>query len=190
MPNFSLFQKLVNVLWGSEEDVDIRLVGTNLFILIFPQCCWPQTKVWKPKRGRNKEQNIEEGKNMNTDKKDSIEGSHNSPKVIHSGGKEMVLDKSFADKKKEEVVKPYVEGTSSKTGFTNRFAILEEMIDQEKDLKKVAKKNECSVVIVENGRKPRAASAGKAEVMKSLKSKKVDKGKRQGLGFGGPSQSS
>ena len=34
-PNFSLFQKLVNVLWGADGKVVIRSVGVNLFIIQF-----------------------------------------------------------------------------------------------------------------------------------------------------------
>ena len=34
--NFSLFQKLVNVLWGADGKVVIRSVGVNLFIIQFP----------------------------------------------------------------------------------------------------------------------------------------------------------
>ena len=35
IPNFSLSQKLVNVLWGSEGEVTIRPAGVNLFIIQF-----------------------------------------------------------------------------------------------------------------------------------------------------------
>ena len=35
IPNFNLFQKLVNVLWGSEGEVTIRPAGVNLFIIQF-----------------------------------------------------------------------------------------------------------------------------------------------------------
>ena len=33
IPNFSLFQRLVNMLWGADGEVDIRPVGSNLFII-------------------------------------------------------------------------------------------------------------------------------------------------------------
>ena len=36
IPNFNLFQKLVNVLWGAEGEVMIRPAGSNLFIIQFP----------------------------------------------------------------------------------------------------------------------------------------------------------
>ena len=36
VPNFSLFQKLINMLWGSEGEVVIRSAGPNLFIIQFP----------------------------------------------------------------------------------------------------------------------------------------------------------
>ena len=36
MPNFSYFQKMVNVLWGAEGEVDVRPAGYNLFIIQFP----------------------------------------------------------------------------------------------------------------------------------------------------------
>ncbi|XVE49046.1 hypothetical protein DITRI_Ditri01bG0050700 [Diplodiscus trichospermus] len=35
IPNFSLFQRLVNVLWGNDGQVDIRPVGVNVFIIQF-----------------------------------------------------------------------------------------------------------------------------------------------------------
>ncbi|XVE91311.1 hypothetical protein DITRI_Ditri20bG0143500 [Diplodiscus trichospermus] len=36
MPNFSLFQRLVNVLWGDDGHIDIRPAGVNVFIIQFP----------------------------------------------------------------------------------------------------------------------------------------------------------
>ncbi|XVE67823.1 hypothetical protein DITRI_Ditri09bG0019400 [Diplodiscus trichospermus] len=36
IPNFSAFQKMVNILWGEDGDVDIRPAGMNLFIILFP----------------------------------------------------------------------------------------------------------------------------------------------------------
>ena len=36
VPNFSLFQKLINMLWGNEREVVIRSAGPNLFIIQFP----------------------------------------------------------------------------------------------------------------------------------------------------------
>ncbi|XVF71931.1 hypothetical protein PTKIN_Ptkin12aG0079500 [Pterospermum kingtungense] len=36
MPNFSRFSRIVNQLWGSKGEVDIRLTGSNMFILQFP----------------------------------------------------------------------------------------------------------------------------------------------------------
>ncbi|XVE50102.1 hypothetical protein DITRI_Ditri01bG0134500 [Diplodiscus trichospermus] len=36
IPNFGAFQKMVNILWGEDGNVDIRPVGTNLFIIQFP----------------------------------------------------------------------------------------------------------------------------------------------------------
>ena len=36
MPNFSYFQKMVNVLWGADREVDVRSAGYNLFIIQFP----------------------------------------------------------------------------------------------------------------------------------------------------------
>ncbi|XVE90995.1 hypothetical protein DITRI_Ditri20bG0120300 [Diplodiscus trichospermus] len=36
IPNFSAFQKMVNILWGEFGEVDIKLAGTNLFIIQFP----------------------------------------------------------------------------------------------------------------------------------------------------------
>ncbi|XVE73548.1 hypothetical protein DITRI_Ditri11bG0127300 [Diplodiscus trichospermus] len=36
IPNFSAFQKMVNVLWGESGEVDIRPAGTNLFLIQFP----------------------------------------------------------------------------------------------------------------------------------------------------------
>ena len=36
IPNFSFFQKMVNVLWGADGEVDLRLAGPNLFIIQFP----------------------------------------------------------------------------------------------------------------------------------------------------------
>ena len=36
IPNFSAFQKLVNVLWGEHGKVDLRPAGHNLFIIQFP----------------------------------------------------------------------------------------------------------------------------------------------------------
>ena len=35
IPNFSVFQKMVNILWGDEGEVDVRPVGYNLFIIQF-----------------------------------------------------------------------------------------------------------------------------------------------------------
>ena len=35
IPNFSYFQKMVNLLWGDEGEVDIRPAGHNLFLLQF-----------------------------------------------------------------------------------------------------------------------------------------------------------
>ena len=32
-PNFSLFQRLANSLWGAEDEVVIKPVGLNLFII-------------------------------------------------------------------------------------------------------------------------------------------------------------
>ena len=36
IPNFSLFQRLVNMLWGADGEVDVRPAGSNLFIIQFP----------------------------------------------------------------------------------------------------------------------------------------------------------
>ena len=36
IPNFSAFQKLVNVLWGEYGEVELRPAGQNLFIIQFP----------------------------------------------------------------------------------------------------------------------------------------------------------
>ncbi|XVF56970.1 hypothetical protein PTKIN_Ptkin06aG0164300 [Pterospermum kingtungense] len=36
LPNFSLFVRMVNKLWGSEGEIDIRPTGSNMFILQFP----------------------------------------------------------------------------------------------------------------------------------------------------------
>ena len=36
VPNFSLFHKLVNVLWGADGEVEIRPTGANLFIIQLP----------------------------------------------------------------------------------------------------------------------------------------------------------
>ena len=35
IPNFGAFQKMVNMLWGEEGEVDIRPAGHNLFIIQF-----------------------------------------------------------------------------------------------------------------------------------------------------------
>ena len=35
IPNFSFFQKMVNILWGAEGAVDLRPTGPNLFIIRF-----------------------------------------------------------------------------------------------------------------------------------------------------------
>ena len=35
-PNFNLFQRLVNILWGTDGEVSITLAGTKLFIIRFP----------------------------------------------------------------------------------------------------------------------------------------------------------
>ena len=35
IPNFSYFQCMVNILWGAERAVDLRSVGSNLFIIRF-----------------------------------------------------------------------------------------------------------------------------------------------------------
>ena len=35
IPNFSFFQKMVNVLWGADREVDLRPVGPKLFIIQF-----------------------------------------------------------------------------------------------------------------------------------------------------------
>ena len=36
IPNFSFFQRMINVLWGKEGDVDLRPVGHNLFVVQLP----------------------------------------------------------------------------------------------------------------------------------------------------------
>ena len=36
IPNFSVFQKMVNLLWGEDGEVDSRPAGHNLFVLQFP----------------------------------------------------------------------------------------------------------------------------------------------------------
>ena len=36
IPNFSVFQKMVNLLWGEDGEIDIKPAGHNLFILHFP----------------------------------------------------------------------------------------------------------------------------------------------------------
>lgn len=36
IPNFSVFQKMVNLLWGEDGEVDIRPAGQNLFVIQFP----------------------------------------------------------------------------------------------------------------------------------------------------------
>ena len=36
IPNFSLFQRMVNVLWGKDREIDIRPSGLNFFIIQFP----------------------------------------------------------------------------------------------------------------------------------------------------------
>ena len=36
IPNFSVFQKMVNILWGDDGEIDIRPTGHNLFVLQFP----------------------------------------------------------------------------------------------------------------------------------------------------------
>ena len=36
VPNFSLFQRLANSLWGAEGEVVIKPVGLNLFIIQLP----------------------------------------------------------------------------------------------------------------------------------------------------------
>ena len=38
IPNFSMFQKQVNMFWGQEGEMDIRPAGLNLFIIQFPNC--------------------------------------------------------------------------------------------------------------------------------------------------------
>ena len=36
MPNFSLLQRLVNILWGADGEVNVRPAGSNLFLIQFP----------------------------------------------------------------------------------------------------------------------------------------------------------
>ena len=36
VPNFRLFQRLVNTLWGTDGEVHVKPVGVNLFIIQFP----------------------------------------------------------------------------------------------------------------------------------------------------------
>ncbi|XVE69093.1 hypothetical protein DITRI_Ditri09bG0122700 [Diplodiscus trichospermus] len=36
VPNFSLFQRLVNIMWGSYGEVEIRAAGPNLFVIQLP----------------------------------------------------------------------------------------------------------------------------------------------------------
>ena len=36
IPNFSYFQRVVNVLWGADGEVNVKLTGTNLSIIQFP----------------------------------------------------------------------------------------------------------------------------------------------------------
>ena len=35
IPNFSVFQKMINIIWGEEGEVDIKPTGYNLFIIQF-----------------------------------------------------------------------------------------------------------------------------------------------------------
>ena len=35
IPNYSYFQRMVNILWGKDGEVDLRPVGSNLFIVQF-----------------------------------------------------------------------------------------------------------------------------------------------------------
>ena len=36
IPNYSLFQRIANSLWGAEGEVVIKPVGLNLFVIQFP----------------------------------------------------------------------------------------------------------------------------------------------------------
>lgn len=36
IPNFSAFQKTVNLLWGNGGEIDLKPAGGNLFVIQFP----------------------------------------------------------------------------------------------------------------------------------------------------------
>lgn len=36
IPNFSTLQKLVNLMWGNGEELDLRFTGKNHFVVDFP----------------------------------------------------------------------------------------------------------------------------------------------------------
>ena len=125
-------------------------------------------KIWIPKKRRKTK--------MSSDITKGLKGQEDEPGRNKDGEHHQI---AIVDEVKEKGSSP------STSGLDNRFTILESVTEQSEYIEEVQTSNFESKSVVDdelNGRKPRAAAAGVAELMRNLKPRRkgpIDKGMKQ-----------